>query len=84
MRDPLTKTSEQSSSEKLTCRAEFIFEAPSRDASHSRPIKVLSECMCDLRRPDWQSRWNDWNAGRNPYLNLFLCEAHARKLGLMK
>ena len=67
----------------LSCRAEFIFEAKSQ-GNTSRPIKVLSDCMCDLRRPDWESRWNEWSSARNPYLNLFLCEEHARKLGLMK
>lgn len=66
----------------LSCRADFIFDARSRDKA-SRPIKVLSECVCDFRRPDWESRWNDWESGRNPYLNLFLCEEHARSLGLM-
>jgi hypothetical protein len=44
----------------------------------------MSDCMCDLRRTDWQSRWSDWESRRNPYLNLFLCAEHARELGLMK
>jgi hypothetical protein len=65
-----------------TCRAEFIFDV--RRGGISRPIKVLSDCMCDYRRADWVSRWNDWEARRNPYLNLFLCADHARELGLMK
>ena len=82
MRPPMLKTSQNSTA--LKCRAEFIFDARSRTGETSRPIKVLSECMCDMRRPDWESRWNDWSSGRNPYLNLFLCEEHARKLGLMK
>jgi hypothetical protein len=67
----------------LNCRAAFIFDARKRGNS-SRPIRVLSECMCDFRRPDWASRWNDWNSRNNPYLNLFLCAEHARKFGLMK
>jgi hypothetical protein len=67
----------------LSCRADFIFDARSREDT-SRPIKVLSECMCDFRRPDWENRWADWSSGRNPYLNLFLCEEHARILGLIK
>ena len=65
-----------------TCRAEFIFDV--RRGGATRPIKVMSDCMCDFRRADWESRWNDWNARRNPYLNLFLCAEHARELGLMK
>ena len=64
------------------CRAEFIFD--SRRGGVSRPIKVLGDCMCDRRRTDWESRWNDWQARRNPYLNLFLCAEHARELGLMR
>jgi hypothetical protein len=67
----------------LRCRADFIFDAQTH-GSNSRPIKVLSECMCDFRRPDWESRWNDWNSRLNPYLNLFLCAEHARQLGLLK
>jgi hypothetical protein len=65
-----------------TCRAEFIFDV--RRGGVSRPIKVLSDCMCDYGRSDWESRWSDWEARRNPYLNLFLCGKHARELGLMK
>jgi hypothetical protein len=64
------------------CRAEFIFDV--RRGGVSRPIKVLSDCMCDHRRADWESRWSDWEARRNPFLNLFLCTDHARELGLMK
>ena len=67
----------------LACRAEFIFNSRT-GKNGSRPLKVLSECMCDFRRPDWDSRWSDWNARRNPYLNLFLCAEHARALGLME
>lgn len=65
------------------CRAEFIFSA-GLPTNGSRAIKVLSECMCDFRRPDWESRWNDWNSQQNPYLNLFLCKEHAKRLGLME
>jgi hypothetical protein len=71
-----TKVAERS------CRAEFIFDI--RRGGVSRPIKVLSDCMCDFRRADWESRWNDWEARRNPYLNLFLCAEHAQALGLLK
>ena len=67
----------------LRCRADFIFDAQAH-GSNSRPIKVLSECMCDFRRPDWESRWTDGNSRLNPYLNLFLCAEHARQLGLLK
>jgi hypothetical protein len=67
----------------LNCRAEFIFDAQTKGNS-SRPIKVLSECMCDFRRADWNSRWSDWSSRLDPYLNLFLCSDHARKLGLLK
>ena len=71
-----TKTAERA------CRAEFIFDV--RRGGISRPIQVLSDCMCDYRRTDWESRWSDWESRRNPYLNLFLCADHARELGLMK
>jgi hypothetical protein len=67
----------------LNCRAEFIFDVRTR-GNGAHPIKVLSDCMCDCRRPDWESRWHDWNSRLNPYLNLFLCAEHARKLGLLK
>jgi hypothetical protein len=66
-----------------SCRAEFIFDVRSK-ASNTRPIKVMSDCLCDFRRPDWESRWGDWSSRRDPYLNLFLCAEHARKLGLLK
>jgi len=79
----MAKVSDGSPAVQLNCRAEFIFDVRAREKT-SRPIKVLSECMCDFRRPDWESRWNDWRSGRDPYLNLFLCEEHARSLGLMK
>jgi hypothetical protein len=83
MSESKDQTSEHPPNLGLSCQADFIFDARSRD-SQSRPIKVLSECMCDFRRPDWESRWSDWHSGRNPYLNLFLCEEHARKLGLLR
>jgi hypothetical protein len=79
----MVKAAEESAVLPLSCRAEFIFDVRARENT-SRPIKVLSECMCDFRRPDWESRWTDWSSGRNPYLNLFLCEKHARTLGLMR
>lgn len=77
-----TKTEEKELVEQ-GCRAEFIFDVRT-PASKTRPIKVMSDCLCDFRRADWESRWSDWNSRRNPYLNLFLCAEHARKLGLMK
>ena len=64
------------------CRAEFIFYAHTH-TNEPRPVPVLGEYTCDHRRPDWQHRWADWNSRQNPYLNLFLCEDHARQLGLM-
>jgi hypothetical protein len=79
----MAKITERIPAVQLSCRAEFIFDVRTREST-SRPIKVLSECMCDFRRPDWESRWSDWSSGRDPYLNLFLCEEHARSLGLMK
>ena len=79
----MTKGPENSESLDLKCRAEFIFDAPPR-TNGNPPIKVLSECMCDFRRPDWESRWKDWNSQRNSYLNLFLCSEHAKQLGLME
>jgi hypothetical protein len=77
------KITEESAPTHLGCRAAFIFDTRAR-STKSRPIKVLSECICDFRRPDWEGRWNDWSSGRDPYLNLFLCEEHARELGLMR
>lgn len=79
----MIKAPEKAESLGLSCRAEFIFNLGT-SKNGERPIKVLSECMCDFRRPDWESRWNDWNSQRNPYLNLFLCSEHARKLGLLE
>jgi hypothetical protein len=77
------KAPEKTEPRGLACRAEFIFNSRT-GKNGSRPLKVLSECMCDFRRPDWESRWSDWNSQRNPYLNLFLCAEHARTLGLME
>ena len=79
----VNKTSQKSEPVGLACRAEFIFNSRA-GKDRARPIKVLSECMCDFRRPDWASRWGDWNSRGNPYLNLFLCAEHARSLGLME
>jgi len=79
----MTRTSHEDKPTTLTCRAEFIFDVKRR-AKTSKPIKVLSDCMCDYRRPDWESRWKDWKAHGSPYLNLFLCREHAQKLGLME
>jgi hypothetical protein len=67
---------------KLDCRAEFIFYAQTR-TSKVRPVKILGEYGCDFRRPDWEHRWKTWDARMDPYLHLFLCRDHARKLGLM-
>ena len=64
------------------CRAEFIFYARNQ-SSKTRSVEVLGHYACDFRRPDWTQRWADWNSGQNLYLNLFLCEKHARELGLM-
>jgi len=82
--EPRTRTAKTESTKvaELACRAEFIFDI--RRGGASRPIQVLSDCVCDYRRADWERRWNDWEARKNPYLNLFLCAAHARELGLMK
>jgi hypothetical protein len=77
-----TTNAEETKLTERACRAEYIFDK--RRGGGSRPIKVLSDCTCDFRRPDWQSRWSDWETRRSPYLNLFLCAEHARKLGLMK
>ena len=63
------------------CRAELIFYARNQ-SKELRSVQALGEYACDFRRPDWNQRWSDWNNGRNPYLNLFLCAKHARELGL--
>ena len=63
------------------CRAELIFYARNQ-SKDLRSVQALGEYACDFRRPDWKQRWSDWNNGRNPYLNLFLCAKHARELGL--
>jgi hypothetical protein len=64
-----------------TCRAELIFYAQNR-TNQLEPEKILGVYACDFTRPDWQHRWTEWNSHINPYLNLFLCREHARKLGL--
>jgi hypothetical protein len=64
------------------CRAELIFYAKSLQ-KQSRPVTILGDYACDCRRPDWPQRWGDWSSSANPFLHLFLCRAHARKLGLM-
>ena len=76
------KASEQIISQRTDCRAEFIFDSQAR-STKSRPIKVVGEYICDCRRPDWERRWLDWQSRQNPYLNLFLCEKHAREFGLL-
>jgi hypothetical protein len=76
-------TREEGTSENLACRAELIFYAQSR-STNSRPVKVLDDYTCDFRRTDWEHRWAEWQAHKNPYLHLFLCAEHARKLGLME
>ena len=63
------------------CRAELIFYARTR-TDQSEPEKILGLYSCDFTRPDWEHRWTEWNSRINPYLNLFLCREHARKLGL--
>jgi hypothetical protein len=80
---PSQHTPEDRTQESTTCRAELIFYAQSR-ATNSRPVKVLDEYTCDCRRADWEHRWAEWQAHKNPYLHLFLCIDHARKLGLME
>jgi hypothetical protein len=80
---PITNSSEAETRENLTCRAELIFYAQSR-ADKSRPVKLLDEYTCDCRRSDWEHRWTEWQAHKNPYLHLFLCAEHARKLGLLE
>jgi hypothetical protein len=77
------KASEDTRSELPACKAEFIFYAQPR-STNTRPVKVLDEYACDFRRPDWEHRWMEWNARQNPYLHLFLCGDHAKKLGLIK
>jgi hypothetical protein len=80
---PSQHTPEEGTQESTTCRAELIFYAQSR-ATNSRPVKVLDDYTCDCRRADWEHRWAEWQAHQNPYLHLFLCIDHARKLGLME
>ena len=79
----MSKVLDNTESANLSCRAELIFNARTR-ANGARPIKVLSECICDFRRIDWPSRWQDWISRQDAYLNLFLCKEHAKTLGLME
>jgi hypothetical protein len=64
------------------CTAELIFYAQTQ-RDRSAPVKVLGEYVCDFTRPDWDHRWMEWNSRLNPYLHLFLCKEHAKKLGLI-
>jgi hypothetical protein len=64
-----------------TCHAELIFFAQTRP-HRVRPEKILGLYACDYTRPDWEHRWKEWSSRMNPYLNLFLCAEHAKKLGL--
>jgi len=64
------------------CRAELIFYAQTR-TDRLEPVKVLGEYPCDYTKPDWDHRWTEWNSRLNPYLHLFVCREHARKLGLI-
>jgi hypothetical protein len=64
------------------CRAELIFYAQTR-TDPFEPAKVLGEYPCDYARQDWERRWTEWNSHRNPYVHLFLCREHAKKLGLI-
>jgi len=77
-----TKTAPDDLSSVPQCRAELIFYAKSRQ-KQSRPVTILGEYTCDCRRPDWPQRWQDWSTSANPFLNLFLCRDHAKKLGLL-
>jgi hypothetical protein len=77
-----TKTAPEDSSSAPQCRAELIFYAKTRQ-KESRPVTILGEYTCDCRRPDWPQRWQDWSTSANPFLNLFLCREHAKKLGLL-
>lgn len=79
----MAKSPQRKSSTISGCRAEFIFYAQTGSAE-ARPERILGEYSCDCQRPDWESRWRDWNSRQNPYLNLFLCAEHARKLSLIE
>lgn len=79
----MSQTTEICATPAIACEAELIFDPETR-ARGAEPIKVLGRYTCDCRRPDWEQRWRDWNSRQNPYLNLFLCTNHARKLGLIR
>jgi len=79
----MPKDSQEKATTISGCRAEFIFYAQA-GVPDPRPVKILGEYSCDCQRPDWESRWRDWNSRQNPYLNLFLCAEHARKLKLIE
>jgi hypothetical protein len=78
-----TKTAPDGPPPAPQCRAELIYYAKSRQ-KQSRPVTILGEYTCDCRRPDWPQRWQDWSTSANPFLNLFLCRDHAKKLGLLE
>lgn len=76
-----TKATFEEGSRVKECRAQYIFYARNQ-ATKVSSVEVLGDYACDFRRPDWEHRWADWNSGQNRYLNLFLCDKHARELGL--
>jgi len=76
------KVAVENSSAGAECRAELIFYARA-SSGEARPVEILGQYACDYRRPDWEHRWTEWNTRQNPYLHLFLCENHARALGLI-
>lgn len=80
---PAIKTPPDSKTAAGGCRADLIFDSRAR-TKQTGPIHVVGEYICDFRRADWEHRWADWNTHHNPYLNLFLCTEHAKKLGLIK
>jgi hypothetical protein len=84
MRAPeqLTKGVSRDSPTEPLCKAELIFYAPTR-GNKVRQAEIFGDYACDFRRPDWAHRWTDWDSGKNPFLNLFLCRNHAKELGLM-
>jgi len=51
----------------------------------TKPCKspVRGEHACDRHGPNWEQRWAEWRNRINPYLNLYLCEEHARELHLI-
>jgi hypothetical protein len=80
--EQLTKGISRDSSTEPVCKAELIFYAPTR-GNKVRQAEIFGDYACDFRRPDWAHRWADWDTGKNPFLNLFLCRNHAKELGLM-